>query len=258
MCVDPGTENTHFKSLPSVISVNEIPGPIHVDKADPSKHTQTVEGSHSGVKMRLRLGRGLPRHNLQSVMDLEDFIYNRTDGSAQDVFKKIGDIAAIYSRTVDTKTKRHSNLGLRLRDDIPGCPIGLTLPIVTSVCSSSVFLKASRFEVKSSSVISTQCFPTRNTIIGEFRGARIHDHMITWTFEHIEEASVQGNAFNISNLAATCTCKYHKKEKPRAGTLCSHIVGQLRRTIFLGQGRYSPLHIGVHESSILEDEKKDR
>ena len=40
--------------------------------------------------MRLRLGRGLPRHNLQAVMDFEDFVYNRTDGSPQSVFKTLG------------------------------------------------------------------------------------------------------------------------------------------------------------------------
>ena len=88
MCVDPGAENTHFKSLNKVTQVTEIPGPIHVEKSDPTKHTQTVERSHSGVKMRLRLGRGLPRHHLQAVMDLEDFIYNRTNGTPQDILRK--------------------------------------------------------------------------------------------------------------------------------------------------------------------------
>lgn len=64
MCVDDGTGNTHFSNLSKVKQVRKIPVPIHVDKKDPTKHTQTVESSHSGVKMRLRLGRGLYRHNL--------------------------------------------------------------------------------------------------------------------------------------------------------------------------------------------------
>ena len=45
MCVDVGTENTHFKSIESVSKINEIPGPIHVDKEDTTKNTQTVESS---------------------------------------------------------------------------------------------------------------------------------------------------------------------------------------------------------------------
>ena len=60
MYVDPGTETAYFKRTPAVTSLTEIEGPIHVDKIDSTNHTQTVEGSQSGVKMRLRLGRGLP------------------------------------------------------------------------------------------------------------------------------------------------------------------------------------------------------
>ena len=84
MC-DPGKENQHFKTLSSIANVYEIPGPIHVDLGNRYKNTQTVEGSHAEPKMRLRLGRGLRRHNLQTVMDLEDFIRNRTDGTPQDI-----------------------------------------------------------------------------------------------------------------------------------------------------------------------------
>ena len=108
MCVDVGTENTHFKDVQAVTHLNEIPGPIHIDKVDPRKNTQTVESSHSGVKMRLRSGRGLHRHNLQAVMDLEDFIYNRRDGPPADIFKRIGDIASIYCKTIDSETVRTS------------------------------------------------------------------------------------------------------------------------------------------------------
>ena len=77
MCVDPGTENTYFENLSSVISLHKIPGPIHVDPDNPRFNTQTVERSHSTVKMRLRSGRGVFRHNLQSIMDLEYFMYKK-------------------------------------------------------------------------------------------------------------------------------------------------------------------------------------
>merc|ERR1719318_485000 len=45
MCVDDGTENTHFSDLSKITQLSKIPGPIHVDKDDPTKHTQTVESS---------------------------------------------------------------------------------------------------------------------------------------------------------------------------------------------------------------------
>ena len=102
-------------------------------------------------------------------MDLEDFIWNRTDGSPQDIFKKIADIAAIYVRVTDTTTIRHSSVAVKLCDDVFGCPVGLTLRVVQEMCSQSIFEKAARYEVSCSSIISTQCFPAKNTILGEFR-----------------------------------------------------------------------------------------
>ena len=119
MCVDPGTENTYFKNLQAIIDLHEIPGPIHVDPHDPNKHTQTVERSHSTVKMRLRLGRGLHRHNLQAVLDFEDFVWNRTDGSPANIFKKLGDAAMAYVSSPVSDIDRISNLAYELpADDI--------------------------------------------------------------------------------------------------------------------------------------------
>ena len=66
ICVDPGTENNHFKNLDLITALHQIPGPIHFNRENPFENTQTVESSHSGIKMRLRLGRGLRRHHLQS------------------------------------------------------------------------------------------------------------------------------------------------------------------------------------------------
>ena len=63
--VDPGTENNHFKNIELIRILHEIPGPIHINYDNPTQNTQTVESSHSGIKMRLRLGRGLHRHHLQ-------------------------------------------------------------------------------------------------------------------------------------------------------------------------------------------------
>ena len=76
-----------------------------------------MESSHSGVKMRLRLGRGLHRHNLQAVLDFEDFIYNRTNGDPADVFKKLGVAANKYVTTVDFHSKRKSVRSYSLPED---------------------------------------------------------------------------------------------------------------------------------------------
>ena len=54
--------------------------------------------------MRLRLGRDLDRHNLQSVLDFEDFVYNRTNGLPANIFKVLGDAATTYVRTIDNIT----------------------------------------------------------------------------------------------------------------------------------------------------------
>ena len=66
--------------------------------------------------MRLRLGRGLPRHNLQAVMDFEDFVYNRTDGSPQSV-KALGDAGKYYVSNYDDEVKRSSKLSTALTKD---------------------------------------------------------------------------------------------------------------------------------------------
>ena len=67
--------------------------------------------------MRLRLGRGLPRHNLQAVMDFEDFVYNRTDGTPQSVFKNLGDSGFYYVSYFDDTVSRSSKLSSALRPD---------------------------------------------------------------------------------------------------------------------------------------------
>ena len=97
----------HFKSLSAVSQVYEIPGPIHVDLGNRFRNTQTVEGSHAEPKMRLRLGRGLRRHNLQGVMDFEDFIRNRTDGTPQDILKTL---AQLHSSTWLSSTTMFTEL----------------------------------------------------------------------------------------------------------------------------------------------------
>ena len=63
--VDPGTENSNFKNMEFIRALHGIQGPIHVCRENTFLNTQTVESSQSGIKMRLRCGRGLRRHYLQ-------------------------------------------------------------------------------------------------------------------------------------------------------------------------------------------------
>ena len=118
MCVESGTKKHVFKNLHAIVDLHEIPRPIvHVDPHDRSKYTQKVDRSHSTVKMRLRLGRGLHRHNLQAVLDFEDFVLNRTDGTPAGVFKKLGDAAHAYVSKVVCEAPRLSNLTYKLPAD---------------------------------------------------------------------------------------------------------------------------------------------
>ena len=231
MCVDPGTENTYFKNLQAIIDLHEIPGPIHVDPHDPNKHTQTVERSHSTVKMRLRLGRGLHRHNLQAVLDFEDFVWNRTDGSPANIFKKLGDAAMAYVSSPVCDVDRISNLAYKLpADDIEHID-GLSLSKIKTLCTASVFSKTKRFESTNSTIFRTQSSAIRRCIQGQYRAATIHDQSITWGID--ENSNEDASPFDISTIMVHCTCKYFDKTTRVNGMCCSHIVGQLRRTVFL-------------------------
>lgn len=231
MCVDPGLENTFFKNLSTIVDLHEIPGPIHVDPHDPTKHTQTVERSHSTVKMRLRLGRGLHRHNLQAVLDFEDFIWNRTDGSPADVFKKLGDAAFAYVTTEVCDARRLSNLTYELPADDVHEIKGLDLSKIKMLCSPSVFSKSKRFETTNSQLYATQTSALNRCITGQYRAATIHDQSITWG--SVQNHNQDPNSFNLSTILVYCTCKYFNKTTCINGMCCSHIIGQLRRTRYL-------------------------
>ena len=234
MCVDSGTENTFFDNFPAVVTLHKIPGPIHVDPQDSRKNTQTVERSHSTVKMRLRSGRGVHRHNLQPIMDLEDFIHNRTTGTPSSVFKTFGDAAKLYSSTIDSTTVRTSNIPLLLANDRIEFISGLTSTKIQSLCTQSIFMKSQRYEVLKSELISTQVFRATNIIEGEFRAALIHDQVITWSYPNGYNSSCD---FNLQTIKAICSCKYYQKVTqemlPLEIKYCTHIIGQLRRVIFL-------------------------
>ena len=123
------------------------------------KKPQNLCRARSTVKMRLRSGRGVFRHNLQPVMDLEDLIHNRTSGKPASIFKKLGDAAKLYVSIGNDDTIRSSNIPLLLAQDHFEKIQNLTLDKVKTLCSSSVFAKSKRFEVITSQHISTQVYP---------------------------------------------------------------------------------------------------
>ena len=188
MC-DPGKENEHFKSLSKIADVYEIPGPIHVDLGNRFRNTQTVEGSHAAPKMRLRLGRGLRRHNLQSVMDFEDFVQNRTDGTPQDIFKHLGSAASLYLSITHDNAERTSLISTALRDDHIEPILNLSIHLIKKLGTESVYRRANIFKVKTSNLISTNVNRSTNSIMGEFRAALIYDQSICWNTSNIEKPS---------------------------------------------------------------------
>ena len=191
--------------------------------------------------MRLRLGRGLHRHNLQAVLDFEDFIWNRTDGSPAHVFKKLADAAYEYVTTPNCDAERISNLTYKLPADDVETIHGLDLSKIKTLCTPSVYSKTKRFETKHSEIYSTQTSKVRRCIVGQYRAAKIYDQSVTWGCD--ESDTENPNAFNLSTILVYCTCKYFKKATCVNGLCCSHVIGQLRRTIYLTSENWLKNHL---------------
>ena len=171
----------------------------------------------------------LPRINISIAgLDFEDFIYNRTDGSPQDIFRKLGTAATSYITTLDQVSRRSSNIPELLEPDHIEHIENLTLPIIKQLTSASIFYKAKRFEVKRSTVISTRVYRDRHCINGSYRAVRIYKQQITWAGENDSH-----KPFSLTTLNLYCDCKFFRKETQNNGRCCRHITGQLRRIVFL-------------------------
>ena len=171
---------------------------------------------------------------MQYVMIFEDFISNRTTGMPSSIFKILGNTARMYSSTIDHTTVRTSNISLLLDNDYFETVHGITLTQIQSMCTDGNFNKSKRFEVVKSKLISTKVSCANNTIDGEFRGSRIHDELISWTDQNLNTSTCH---FNTHTLKAACTCKYFLKvtvkKLPDMKRYCTHIIGQLRRVLFM-------------------------
>ena len=156
-----------------------------------------------------------------------------TDGTPSCIFKKLGDATKTYCSTTES-VARLSNIPLLLGTGHFEKVEGLTTRGIQSICTNSIFKKAKRYEFVKSNIISTQVYPTTNTIEGEFRAARIHDQVICWSDDH---EGYSGKTFSLERLRVTCTCKYFIKNTqrllPDEQRYCTHVIGQLRRVLFM-------------------------
>ena len=160
-------------------------------------------------------------------MDIEDFVYNRTNGEPQEVFKALGDAGVIYMTKYDSTVIRTSILSTELRQDNLVEVPSLTVDKIKKLCTDRVYKRAGRYNVRRSDLISTTVELDKNTIRGEIKRAYIHDQLIFWDID------VPNSSFNLQTIGVYCDCKYFSNETRCSGYCCSHIIGQLRRVIFL-------------------------
>ena len=157
-------------------------------------------------------------------------MYNRTDGTPQDIFKKLGDAATRYIRSEDLITVRASNQAERVREDMFEVIEGLTLSKLKSICSKSVFEKTKRFEVKRSSIISTQVSKSGNWITGTYRAVKIYRQSISWG----DKTGINVcQAYSRETLEVFCECKFFGKQATYSGKCCKNIDCQMRRVIYI-------------------------
>ena len=150
-------------------------------------------------------------------------MYNRTDGSPQDIFKKFGDAATSYVQTIDQETERLSNLSEKLPSDSFSNIDGLSMQSIRKLCSRNVFSKGKIFENRKSEIISTQVFRNKNTILGCYRAVKVYRQEIIWGNGTDVSAS-----FLLDTVQFFCGSKYHQKT-----VKCfKHVIGQLGRVMY--------------------------
>ena len=90
-----------------------------------------------------------------------------------------------------------------------------------------LFKKAKQFEVKTSTVLSTQVYPEDNCIVGFYKAVKTYEQQITWG-----QHSNAVQPFSLTSINVYCECKFYDKETKLSGKCCRHITGQLRRVVF--------------------------
>ena len=83
------------------------------------------------------------------------------------------------------------------------------------------------FEVTYSFLISICVDTSTNSIVGEYRAALIYKQSICGGSTGLD------SPFSLDTIRVFCTCKYYNKETVNHGLCCKHIIGQMRRVIYL-------------------------
>ena len=123
--------------------------------------------------------------------------------------------------------QRTSSISIALRPDHIEHIDNLSITLIRKLCTNSVYVKAKIFRVKSSTLISTTVDKAGNNIAGEFRSAMIYDQSIRWG------GSSEQTPFSLNTISVFCSCKYFNRETVPNGLCCKHIIGQLRRVVYL-------------------------
>ena len=93
-----------------------------------------------------------------------------------------------------------------------------------------MFEKTKRFEVKRSSIISTQVSKSGNWITWTYRAVKNYRQSISWG----DETGINVcQEYNSETLEVFCECKFFCKQWRYSGKCCKHIVGQMRRVIYI-------------------------
>ena len=125
------------------------------------------------------------------------------------------------------RTSRNSSIPDRLALDALHHVLGLSSVFIKTLCSTNVFKKAKRFEVKTSNILCTQVDLQKNLITGSYEAAKIYDQKITWGNNADQQVP-----FSPANLMISCQCAFFKKASSGQLNCCKHVIGHLRRLIF--------------------------
>ena len=125
------------------------------------------------------------------------------------------------------ESPRASNVSQKLPKDRIQCIEDLTLDKIKLLTSPSIFKKAKRFEVKTSTVLSTQVYPDDNCICGFYKAVKTYEQQITWG-----QYTSAVEPFSLTSINVYCECEFYEKETKLSGKCCRHITGQLRRAVY--------------------------
>ena len=123
--------------------------------------------------------------------------------------------------------QRTSSNSIALRPDHIEHIDNLTIKLIRHLCTYSDYVKAKIYREKNCTLISTIVDKARNNIAREFRSALIYDQSIRWG------GSSEQTPITLNTISVFSSSKYFNRETVSNGLCCKHIIGQLRRVVYL-------------------------